>query len=125
MKELKVSEENVLKAADKCPQAKEVLKELFPEVFDKDEIFCYTDSILKCVHKNYTYAIIRRDHKFFMYNMTQARFWSNGVDARPVQDRHFYLRSPKDKAFPVTKGEFLELIAGTTSSKLSDWKFVI
>jgi hypothetical protein len=125
MKELKISEENLLKAAEKCPQAKEVLKELFPEVFDKDEVFCYTDSIFKCSNTNYTYAIIRRDSKFFMYNMTQARFWSNGIDARPVQDRHFDLHYHKDKAFPVTKGEFLELVKGTSSTKLSDWKFII
>lgn len=32
--ELKITKETVLKAASKCPTAKEVLKELFPEVFE-------------------------------------------------------------------------------------------
>jgi len=35
MTELKVTKEKVLIAAEKCPSAKEVLKELFPEVFVK------------------------------------------------------------------------------------------
>lgn len=33
MKELKISEEAVLAASEKCPDAKEVLKALFPDVF--------------------------------------------------------------------------------------------
>jgi hypothetical protein len=34
--EYKITKENILKAADKCSTAKEVLKTLFPEAFDKD-----------------------------------------------------------------------------------------
>ena len=34
MSELKITKDRVLAAAEKCPQAKETLKELFPDVFD-------------------------------------------------------------------------------------------
>jgi hypothetical protein len=33
MEELKVTKESVVRAAEKCPAAREVLKEMFPEVF--------------------------------------------------------------------------------------------
>ena len=36
MTELKITSERVLAAAKKCSEAKEVLKELFPEAFEKD-----------------------------------------------------------------------------------------
>ena len=32
--ELKIKKDRVLKAAEKCPEAKEVLKEMFPEVLE-------------------------------------------------------------------------------------------
>ena len=35
MKELKISEEAVLEASKKCPDAKEALKALFPDVFEE------------------------------------------------------------------------------------------
>jgi len=37
--ELKITPDKVLSAAKKCPQAKEVLKEMFPEVFEEDKYF--------------------------------------------------------------------------------------
>ena len=37
MKELKITEDKVLRASETCPDAKQVLKELFPEVFEEDE----------------------------------------------------------------------------------------
>ena len=37
MEELKVTKEKVLAAAEKCPTAKEVLEELFPEAFEDDK----------------------------------------------------------------------------------------
>ena len=51
MKDLKLpSKDQILKAADKCPQAKDALKELFPEAFESEwknvssEIEVRTDS---------------------------------------------------------------------------------
>lgn len=35
--ELKITKEKVLAGAEKCPQAKQVLKEMFPEVFKDDK----------------------------------------------------------------------------------------
>jgi len=35
--ELKITPDKVLSAAEKCPQAKAVLKEMFPEVFESDK----------------------------------------------------------------------------------------
>ena len=35
--ELKITPDKVLSAAEKCPQAKAVLKEMFPEVFEEDK----------------------------------------------------------------------------------------
>lgn len=40
--ELKVTKENVLKAAEKCSTAKQVLKEMFPEAFEDDKYFILT-----------------------------------------------------------------------------------
>ena len=34
---LEITKEKVLKASETCPDAKEVLKELFPEAFEKEE----------------------------------------------------------------------------------------
>lgn len=38
MNELKITKEKVLEAASNCPQAKETLKTLFPEVFKKEKL---------------------------------------------------------------------------------------
>lgn len=47
MNELKVTADKVLEAAQKCPQAKEALKTLFPEVFiqKKPELYIFEDSV--------------------------------------------------------------------------------
>ncbi len=37
MSELKIDSERGLKASESCPQAKEILKTLFPEVFEEKE----------------------------------------------------------------------------------------
>lgn len=50
MKELKISKEAVLEASKKCPDAKEVLKALFPDVFKKTEKDVTRDLTLKIVH---------------------------------------------------------------------------
>ena len=53
--ELKITSEKVLSAANKCPQAKEVLKEMFPEVFEENKSITVNDSTIKqhfCV-RNY------------------------------------------------------------------------
>jgi hypothetical protein len=42
--ELKITKEKVLSAAKKCSQAKEVLKEMFPEVFEDDKFLNLDDS---------------------------------------------------------------------------------
>lgn len=39
MEELKVTKERVLKASEKCETAREILKELFPDVFQKQEVW--------------------------------------------------------------------------------------
>jgi hypothetical protein len=41
--ELKITKEKVLAAAKKCSQAKDVLKEMFPEVFEEDKYLNLTD----------------------------------------------------------------------------------
>ena len=37
MKELKITKEKVLEASEKCGQAREVLKALFPEAFEEEQ----------------------------------------------------------------------------------------
>lgn len=44
MKELKVTDEAVRKAADQCPDAERVLKTLFPDVFEVDRSVLLTRS---------------------------------------------------------------------------------
>lgn len=51
MEELKITKEKVLEAASKCPQSKETLKTLFPDVFEDDkyiDLSCSTGT-LKCI----------------------------------------------------------------------------
>lgn len=51
-KELKITKEKVLEAANKCSQAKETLKTLFPEVFENDKYVDFTDKsigYLSCI----------------------------------------------------------------------------
>jgi hypothetical protein len=61
MEELKVTKEKVLKASENCPQAKEVLKELFPEAFEpiyRDfDIFDYTGDI-RIYYKDNFYNLV-------------------------------------------------------------------
>jgi len=42
--ELKITKEKVIAAANKCSAAKEVLKEMFPEVFEDDKYFNFAGS---------------------------------------------------------------------------------
>lgn len=41
--ELKITKEKVLAAAEKCSTAKEVLKEMFPDVFEEDNPFSHIE----------------------------------------------------------------------------------
>ncbi len=43
--ELKITKDKVLEAAAKCPQAKETLKTLFPDVFDENKLTIKVDGI--------------------------------------------------------------------------------
>lgn len=64
MEELKISREKVIEAAGKCSTAKEILKTLFPEVFeskfDKHKIYAITDNYnnvhkLHCIKGNWAF----------------------------------------------------------------------
>jgi hypothetical protein len=64
MEELKVTKEKVLKASKNCPQAKEVLKELFPEVFEeqfKDFDICKSGNDLRLAWNGRFYSSCGED----------------------------------------------------------------
>jgi hypothetical protein len=70
MDELKITKEKVLKASQNCPQAKEVLKELFPEAFEvqyKDFDFCIYESNIRLLYQGTFYDLFgnerARDHE--------------------------------------------------------------
>lgn len=71
---LKVESKNILKAAEKCPQAKMVLTELFPEVFTPKEP-SYPKSIigLSYMPKDNSYSIALHDDKKQIYTFGVAK----------------------------------------------------
>ena len=101
--ELKISRERVLKAASKCPDAKNVLKTLFPEVFEEPD--------------KKTVPLIESNTYLFPvgHPMRNIIFIRNSGGVYPEQDeKGLFLATKKGYTFSLREespGMFLEVIA--------------
>ena len=76
---INTTEEAVIKAAKECPQAEQVLKTLFPEVFEGNEIFCTTADIFILKNKYdsiYIFYIDIYNNTINIRNIRTQRDWS-------------------------------------------------
>ena len=81
--EHKITTENILAAADKCPQAKETLKTLFPEAFEKEK------------HINlYTSAVAERAREVYCSDDSEViiRVGNGLVEDKNLRDKCFHLK---------------------------------
>jgi hypothetical protein len=114
--------EAVLKAAEKCPEAKEVLKSLYPDVFKKDEIFCKLSDLLirKGDYKNIYGFVVTNDYNVRLRNLTNQESWSTSIRAIDLSRSNGAISFYK---MPITIAEF-EMITGTANVPASAFEVI-
>ena len=116
MEKLFTTKERILAVAEKHIAAKEILKELFPETFEDDTIFCKIGSLF--TRKNYPnniYTVFKWNGEVRILNITNNSMWKS--------DHNIKVQSLKDKLGDVlTISEFKKLVG---KSDLSDFNFNI
>lgn len=94
MSELKISKEKVLEAAGKCPQAKETLKTLWPEVFEEKGSLpkLFKDTVRTvCRNRNlgFTDALLEKE-----LSVATVEFLLGRVDKSEIEKISYRLSEP-------------------------------
>ena len=112
MKTVKISKENILKAAKENSCAEKVLKDLFPKVFEEDKPFCKIGSIFeRTLYPGNIFTIFKWNGQVRILNITYNRMWNLNLSVSELKD-------PDGKTLTIT--EFKKLVGFTN---ISDFNF--
>ena len=75
---VETTSESILRAVKKNPSMKAALRQLFPEVFENEVIFCAIGSIFfRTDYPNNIYAVVKKGNQVIVMNVTYSAKWND------------------------------------------------
>lgn len=84
------TKDQVVKAAERCPNARKILEELWPDAFENNTPYIRVGQLFLRKQYGHAYAVIQDENTecFRVLNITHSRFWN--------EDKVLYPKSLKD-----------------------------
>jgi len=115
MENLTISKEAVLEASSKCPQAKQTLQILFPQVFEEEKTYSRGNIFALDFSGNMKYYILAGIAECLqLYSLSDGRLWSSEVisveNAQRVSHKELQNYVGKSKTFSLFAKDTKEYI---------------